>query len=120
MTLPPPADPTRFVLVNTSHPGNVGSTARAMKVMGFTDLVLVAPRFADVLSREETLAMASGATEVLQRARIVGTLAEALDGVTHACATTIPCVREPLVGRRRRREAYGRGARSRQVRCVAR
>jgi tRNA/rRNA methyltransferase len=89
MTLPLPADPTRFVLVNTSHPGNVGSTARAMKVMGFTDLVLVAPRFADVLSREETLAMASGATKVLEHARIVGSLAEALDGVTHACATAM-------------------------------
>ena len=42
-------DPTRFVLIGTSHPGNVGATARAMKVMGFSDLVLVAPRFADVL-----------------------------------------------------------------------
>ncbi|MGM9485810.1 RNA methyltransferase [Ideonella sp. YS5] len=89
MTVPLSADPTRFVLVNTSHPGNVGSAARAMKVMGFGDLVLVAPRFADVLSREETLAMASGATEVLQGARIVDTLAEALEGVTHACATAM-------------------------------
>jgi tRNA/rRNA methyltransferase len=41
-------DDTRFILLNTSHPGNVGATARAMKVMGFRDLVLVAPRFADV------------------------------------------------------------------------
>jgi tRNA/rRNA methyltransferase len=82
-------DPTRFVLLNTSHPGNVGSAARAMKVMGFGDLVLVAPRFADVLGREETVAMASGATDVLERARIVGTLAEALDGVTYACATAM-------------------------------
>src|SRR5438552_975965 len=37
-------DPTRFILLNTSHPGNVGAAARAMKVMGFCDLVLVAPR----------------------------------------------------------------------------
>jgi tRNA C32,U32 (ribose-2'-O)-methylase TrmJ len=44
------ADPTRFVLVGTSHAGNVGAAARAMKVMGFSDLVLVAPRFADVHS----------------------------------------------------------------------
>ena len=44
-----PHDPTRFVLVGTSHAGNVGAAARAMRVMGFTDLVLVAPRFADVL-----------------------------------------------------------------------
>jgi tRNA/rRNA methyltransferase len=80
---------TRFVLIGSSHPGNVGATARAMKVMGFTDLVLVAPRFADVLSRESTLALASGATDVLQAARVVGDLTEALDGVTFACATAM-------------------------------
>lgn len=82
-------DATRFILLNTSHPGNVGAAARAMKVMGFSDLVLVAPRFADVLVQEETLAMASGATDVLERARIVGSLAEALDGVTYLCATAM-------------------------------
>ncbi len=88
---PAPATPdtTRFVLMNTSHPGNVGSAARAMKVMGFSDLVLVAPRFDDVLAREETLAMASGATDVLAAARIVGSLAEALEGVDYACATAM-------------------------------
>ncbi|MEK8029873.1 RNA methyltransferase [Ideonella sp. DXS29W] len=75
--------------MHTSHPGNVGSAARAMKVMGFHDLVLVAPRFDDVLAREETLAMASGATDVLERARIVGSLSEALDGITYACATAM-------------------------------
>lgn len=85
----PTAEGARFILVNTSHPGNVGSAARAIKVMGFTDLVLVAPRFADVLTREETISMASGATDVLGRARIVGTLAEALEGVTYACATAM-------------------------------
>lgn len=89
MTAATATDPTRFVLVSTSHPGNVGSAARAMKVMGFSDLVLVAPRFEDVLAREETIAMASGATDVLARARIVGTLAEALEGVDHACATAM-------------------------------
>ena len=56
-----PSDPTRFILVGTSHAGNVGATARAMKVMGFSDLVLVAPRFADVLARPEAIARASGA-----------------------------------------------------------
>lgn len=81
--------PTRFVLIGTSHAGNVGAAARAMKVMGFTDLVLVAPRWPDVLQREEALAMASGATDVLAAARVVPTLAEALDGVTHACATAM-------------------------------
>ena len=82
-------DNTRFVLLNTSHPGNVGATARAMKVMGFSDLVLVAPRFADVLSREETVAMASGAADILVRARIVASLPDALDGISHACATAM-------------------------------
>jgi tRNA/rRNA methyltransferase len=82
-------DPTRFVLIGTSHPGNVGAAARAMKVMGFVDLVLVAPRFDDVHRRPEALAMASGATDVLDRVRVVETLAEALDGVTYACATAM-------------------------------
>lgn len=80
---------TRFVLVHPSHPGNVGAAARAIKVMGFGDLVLVQPRFDDVLMREETVAMASGAADVLVRARVVATLADALDGITHACATAM-------------------------------
>ncbi|WP_119155728.1 RNA methyltransferase [Caldimonas tepidiphila] len=82
-------DPTRFILLNTSHPGNVGATARAMKVMGFSDLVLVRPRFADVLVHEDTVAMASGAADILVRARIVDTLDAALEGVTWACATAM-------------------------------
>ena len=80
---------TRFVLINTSHAGNVGATARAMKVMGFGDLVLVAPRWANVLNREETIQRASGALDVLKNARIVATLDEALDGMTHLCATAM-------------------------------
>ena len=73
---------TRFILINTSHAGNVGAAARAIKVMGFDDLVLVAPRWPDVLTREETVQRASGAADVLAKARIVATLDEALDGVT--------------------------------------
>ena len=80
---------TRFVLMHTSHPGNVGAAARAIKVMGFSELVLVQPRFADVLSHEDTVAMASGAADVLTRARIVDTLAEALDGIVVVCATAM-------------------------------
>jgi tRNA/rRNA methyltransferase len=60
-----------------------------MKVMGFDDLVLVAPRWANVLRREETIQRASGALDVLERARIVDTLDEALDGVSHLCATAM-------------------------------
>jgi tRNA/rRNA methyltransferase len=80
---------TRFVLIGSSHPGNVGAAARAMKVMGFADLVLVAPRHADVLTRDETLAMASGAADVLAAARIVPELSAALDGISFACATAM-------------------------------
>ena len=80
---------TRFILINTSHAGNVGGTARAMKVMGFSDLVLVAPRWANVLKREETIQRASGALDVLNNARVVDTLDEALDGMTHVCATAM-------------------------------
>ena len=85
----PAADTTRFVLIGTSHPGNVGAAARAIKVMGFTDLVLVAPRFADVLQHADALAMASGATDVLANARVVATLPDALEGVSFACATAM-------------------------------
>lgn len=80
---------TRFILINTSHAGNVGAAARAMKTMGFDDLVLVAPRWANVLRREETIQRASGALDVLDKCRIVDTLDEALDGISHLCATAM-------------------------------
>ena len=80
---------TRFILIQTSHAGNVGAAARAMKTMGFDDLVLVAPRWANVLRREETLQRSSGAHDVLARARIVDSLDEALDGISHLCATAM-------------------------------
>jgi tRNA/rRNA methyltransferase len=80
---------TRFILINTSHAGNVGACARAMKTMGFDDLVLVAPRWPNVLRREETIQRASGAIDVLKRARIVDTLNDALQGMTHLCATAM-------------------------------
>ena len=80
---------TRFILINTSHAGNVGAAARAMRVMGFDDLVLVAPRWPNVLAREETIQRASGALDVLRQARIVATLDEALDGISYLCATAM-------------------------------
>jgi len=80
---------TRFILIETSHPGNVGATARAMKVMGFGDLVLVAPRYPNVKNKAEAISLASGALDVLGGARVVDTLAEALDGITYACATAM-------------------------------
>ncbi|MCD6077432.1 MAG: methyltransferase, TrmH family, group 1 [Ramlibacter sp.] len=81
--------PTRFVLIQPSHAGNVGAAARALKVMGFDDLVLVEPRWDDVLTRDETIERASGATDVLQKARAVDTLDEALEGMTHVLATVM-------------------------------
>ena len=60
-----------------------------MKTMGFDDLVLVAPRWPNVLRREETIQRASGALDVLANARIVDTLDEALDGMDHLCATAM-------------------------------
>jgi tRNA/rRNA methyltransferase len=80
---------TRFILIETSHPGNVGAAARALKVMGFDEMVLVAPRYANVLRKEETIQRASGANDVLDKTRIVDTLEEALDGISHLCATAM-------------------------------
>jgi len=80
---------TRFILIETSHAGNVGATARAMKVMGFDDLVLVKPRWSNVLRREETIQRASGAQDVLNNARMVDSLDDALEGMTHLCATAM-------------------------------
>jgi tRNA/rRNA methyltransferase len=78
----------RFVLVETSRAGNVGSVARALKTMGFSDLVLVSPRCIDPLHDPEAVAFASGAVDVLDGARIVDTIAEALDGCNFAAAVS--------------------------------
>lgn len=65
----------RVVLVNTSHPGNIGGAARAMKNMGLSELVLVDPeRFPD----PDAVSRASGADDVLANARIVATLEDAI------------------------------------------
>jgi tRNA/rRNA methyltransferase len=78
----------RFVLVETSRAGNVGSVARAMKTMGFSDLVLVAPRCAEPQADPEAVAFASGAIDVLEGARIVGSIGEALEGCNFAAAVS--------------------------------
>ncbi|HKT97002.1 MAG TPA: RNA methyltransferase [Paraburkholderia sp.] len=79
---------TRFVLVEPSHPGNVGAAARALKTMGFSRLVLVAPRVPQVHCDPEAIAMASGADDVLAAAHIVPTLADALAGAQWSLALT--------------------------------
>lgn len=65
----------RIVLVGTTHPGNIGAVARAMKNMGISDLALVKPRF---FPHEDATVRASGATDILDNARVCSTLAEAL------------------------------------------
>jgi tRNA/rRNA methyltransferase len=73
----------RIVLVRTSHPGNIGAAARAMKTMGLRRLVLVAPKsFPDPVAD----ARATGALDVLQAAQVCDTLEQALIGSTHAVA----------------------------------
>jgi tRNA/rRNA methyltransferase len=78
----------RFVLVETSRAGNIGAVARAMKTMGFSDLVLVNPRFPDALADPEAIAFASGAQDVLQGARIVTDIGQALEGCNFAAAVS--------------------------------
>ncbi len=65
----------RFILVAPSHPGNIGAAARAMKTMGADELWLVSP---DQFPHPQATALASSAQDVLERARVVGGLAEAV------------------------------------------
>jgi len=78
----------RFIMTEPSHPGNVGSASRAIKTMGFEDLVLVAPKTPEITSQPEAIALASGALDVLQRAQIYPELKDALAPVTLAFALT--------------------------------
>lgn len=87
-TTPEPLARVCVVLVEPSHPGNVGAAARAMRVMGLRALTLVAPRIADALRDPQASAFASGANDVLERARVVGSLDEAIAGATLAVAVS--------------------------------
>lgn len=75
----------RFVLVETSHPGNIGAAARALKNMSLEELVLVRPR---QFPHPEATARASGADDVLARARVEPDLGSALRGCGLVFATT--------------------------------
>jgi len=72
----------RWVLVETSHPGNVGSAARALKTMGFSDLHLISPKIAGVTQTPEAIALASGAVDVLETSRETSSLESAVQGCT--------------------------------------
>lgn len=86
MKPPTPLDNIRVVLVETSHPGNLGAAARAMKVMGLTHLYLVKPKCAT--DDDEARARASGAVDVLERATLCASLDQALNGVVLSAACT--------------------------------
>jgi len=67
--------PVRIVLVETSHPGNIGAVARAMKTMGLQDLALVRPKF---FPHEEAVARAAGADDILDRAKVCDSFVDAI------------------------------------------
>jgi len=75
----------RIVLVGTTHPGNIGACARAMKNMGITDLVLVDPL---MFPHEDATARASGAVDVLNSARVVGSLEEAIEDCVYVAGAS--------------------------------
>ncbi|MDB5984783.1 MAG: trmJ [Pseudomonas sp.] len=75
----------RVVLVGTSHPGNIGGAARAMKNMGLSRLVLVDPQF---FPHHEADARASGASDILENAQVVATLEDALVGCNLVLGTS--------------------------------
>jgi tRNA/rRNA methyltransferase len=74
-----------IVLSRPSHPGNIGSAARAMKTMGLSRLTLVSPGF---FPDPEAIALACGAGDLLESARVTATLDEALSGTTHSLAVS--------------------------------
>ena len=73
-------DQIRFVLVGTTHPGNIGASARAMKTMGLTNLHLVSPK---IYPSAEATTRASGADDVLARAVVHDSLESAITGCQH-------------------------------------
>ena len=75
----------RIILVGTTHPGNIGATARAMKNMGLSDLMLVNPKY---FPHEDATVRASGAEDILQSARVVAGLEEALGDCTYVAGAS--------------------------------
>jgi tRNA (cytidine32/uridine32-2'-O)-methyltransferase len=75
----------RIVLIDPSHPGNIGSAARAMKNMALDDLVLVRPRS---FPHAEADALSAGADDILAGARVVATVAEAISDAAFVAGTT--------------------------------
>ena len=70
----------RWLLVETSHPGNVGSAARALKTMGFRDLRLIHPKMQNIAHEPEAIALASGASDILSNSQESDSLESAVQG----------------------------------------
>lgn len=70
----------RWILLETSHPGNVGSAARALKTMGFSDLRLINPKVPNIAQESEAIALASGAGDILQNSQESASLNCAIKG----------------------------------------
>ncbi|HQT27333.1 MAG TPA: RNA methyltransferase [Burkholderiales bacterium] len=81
----PDLENIRVVLCRTTHPGNIGAAARAMKTMGLSRLHLVSPKY---FPHPEATARASGAEDILEKAVLCETLDEALEGTVLAVAVT--------------------------------
>ena len=90
----------RIVLINTTHPGNIGATARAMKVMGLSSLHLVTPK---IYPSADATAMASGADDILQKAVVHDSLDSALAGCPLVLGTSarLRSLPMPMVDARR-------------------
>lgn len=98
----PAADRIRIVLVGTQHPGNIGSAARAMKTMGLSRLVLVAP---ETEPNAESAALAAGADDVLAAAGRYERLEDALAGCVRVLGCTARSRRVALAERTPREAA---------------
>lgn len=110
-------DNVRIVMVNTTLSANIGAAARAMKTMGVTDLCLVDPK---LFPSAEATSLASGASDVLAKARVVATLEEAVADCalvfgTSARSRTIPW---PLMDARQAGEVVYRASSSQKVAIV--
>ncbi|MGY0218738.1 tRNA (cytosine(32)/uridine(32)-2'-O)-methyltransferase TrmJ [Endozoicomonadaceae bacterium StTr2] len=86
-------DNIRVILINTYHPGNIGSAARAMKTMGLKNLWLVQPQ---TFPAPEATSMAAGATDLLEQAHIVETFDEAIADCSLVIGTSARDRRFPL------------------------
>ena len=89
----------RIVMVNTSHPGNIGAAARSMKAMNLDELYLVNPK---IFPHAEITARAAGADDLIAKARVVTNIEEALLGcrLVLGCSARLRFLSLPLLNPR--------------------